>query len=59
MDAHSGPVFAMYTSLEDGLIVSGGKEKKCVCCVCVCVRARTCVVNCLCLCSVCMYVFSS
>jgi len=42
MDAHSGPVFAMYTSLEDGLIVSGGKEKKCVCCVCVCARAHMC-----------------
>jgi len=28
MDAHSGPVFAMYTSLEDGLIVSGGKERR-------------------------------
>lgn len=25
-DAHTGPVFAMYTSLEDGLLVSGGKE---------------------------------
>ena len=27
-DAHTGPVFAMYTSLEDGLIVSGGKETR-------------------------------
>lgn len=24
--AHSGPVFAMFTCLEDGLIVSAGKE---------------------------------
>ena len=27
-DAHTGPVFAMYTSLEDGLIVSSGKETR-------------------------------
>uniref|UniRef100_A0A3Q2XTX5 EMAP like 6 n=1 Tax=Hippocampus comes TaxID=109280 RepID=A0A3Q2XTX5_HIPCM len=26
--AHSGPVFAMYTTLRDGLIVTGGKETK-------------------------------
>jgi microtubule-associated protein-like 6 len=26
--AHSGPVFTMYTTLKDGLIVTGGKEKK-------------------------------
>ena len=25
--AHSGPVFAMYTCLQDGLIVSAGKER--------------------------------
>ena len=25
--AHNGPVFAMYTTLRDGLIVTGGKEK--------------------------------
>ena len=25
--AHNGPVFAMHTTLRDGLIVSGGKEK--------------------------------
>ena len=25
--AHSGPVFAMHTTLRDGLIVTGGKEK--------------------------------
>ena len=25
--AHSGPIFAMYTCLEDGLIVSAGKER--------------------------------
>lgn len=25
--AHSGPVFAMYTTLRDGLIVTGGKER--------------------------------
>ena len=25
--AHSGPVFAMFTTLKDGLIVTGGKEK--------------------------------
>ena len=24
--AHSGPVFTMYTTLKDGLIVTGGKE---------------------------------
>lgn len=28
--AHSGPVFTMYTTLKDGLIVTGGKEKECV-----------------------------
>ena len=26
--AHSGPVFAMYTSLDDGLVVSAGKERR-------------------------------
>ena len=26
--AHSGPVFAMFTCLEDGLIVSAGKERR-------------------------------
>lgn len=26
--AHSGPVFAMFTSLEDGLLVSAGKERR-------------------------------
>ena len=25
--AHNGPVFALYTTLRDGLIVSGAKEK--------------------------------
>lgn len=25
--AHNGPVFAMYTTLRDGLIVTGGKER--------------------------------
>ena len=25
--AHSGPIMAMYTCLEDGLIVSAGKER--------------------------------
>lgn len=30
-DAHTGPVFAMYTSLEDGLIVSSGKETRYLC----------------------------
>ena len=25
--AHSGPVFSMFTTLHDGLIVSGAKEK--------------------------------
>ena len=25
--AHNGPVFAMFTTLKDGLIVTGGKEK--------------------------------
>ena len=25
--AHSGPVFTMHTTLRDGLIVTGGKEK--------------------------------
>ena len=25
--AHSGPVFAMCTTLRDGLIVTGGKDK--------------------------------
>lgn len=25
--AHSGPVFSMHTTLRDGLIVTGGKEK--------------------------------
>ena len=24
--AHSGPVFTMYTTLKDGLIITGGKE---------------------------------
>ena len=28
--AHSGPVFTMHTTLRDGLIVTGGKEKGCV-----------------------------
>ncbi len=26
--AHTGPVFAMFTTLEDGLLVSAGKERK-------------------------------
>eukprot|EP00795_Rhopilema_esculentum_P003114 gene3114-1413_t len=26
--AHSGPVFTMYTTIKDGLIVTGGKEKE-------------------------------
>ncbi len=26
--AHSGPVFAMYTCLEDGLVISAGKERR-------------------------------
>jgi len=26
--AHNGPVFSLYTSLSDGLIVSGSKEKR-------------------------------
>lgn len=26
--AHSGPVFAMFTSLEDGLVLSAGKERR-------------------------------
>ena len=25
--AHNGPVFSMFTTLRDGLIVTGGKEK--------------------------------
>ena len=25
--AHNGPVFTMFTTLRDGLIVTGGKEK--------------------------------
>ena len=25
--AHNGPIFAMFTTLTDGLIVTGGKEK--------------------------------
>lgn len=25
--AHNGPIFAMYTTLRDGLIVTGGKER--------------------------------
>lgn len=25
--AHTGPVFTMYTTLRDGLIVTGGKER--------------------------------
>ena len=25
--AHSGPIFTMYTTLKDGKIVTGGKEK--------------------------------
>lgn len=25
--AHNGPVFCMYTTLRDGLIVTGGKER--------------------------------
>lgn len=25
--AHNGPVFTMYTTLRDGLIVTGGKER--------------------------------
>ena len=31
-NCHTGPVFALYTTIKDGLIVSGGKEKngKCV-----------------------------
>ena len=48
-DAHTGPIFAMYTCLEDGLIVSGGKEARCVCvCVCVGVCTRVCVCWCVC-----------
>ena len=27
---HSGPIFTMYTTLKDGLVVTGGKEKECV-----------------------------
>ena len=26
--AHTGPVFAMFTTLEDGLVVSAGKERR-------------------------------
>ena len=26
--AHTGPVFAMYTCLEDGLILTAGKERR-------------------------------
>ncbi len=26
--AHAGPVFSLYTTLKDGLILSGGKEKQ-------------------------------
>ena len=26
--AHNGPVFSMYTTLRDGLVVTGGKEKR-------------------------------
>jgi microtubule-associated protein-like 6 len=26
--AHTGPVFSLYTTLRDGLIVSGGKERR-------------------------------
>ena len=26
--AHSGPVFSMFTTLKDGLIVTGAKEKR-------------------------------
>ena len=26
LKAHSGPVFSMFTTLRDGLIVTGGKE---------------------------------
>ncbi len=37
--AHRGPVFSIYTTLRDGLIVTGAKEKQCVC---VCVRASAC-----------------
>lgn len=42
--AHNGPVFAMFTTLRDGLLVTGGKEislvvfsfnrNKCLCVVC-------------------------
>jgi hypothetical protein len=27
-DAHQGPIFTMYTSLFDGYILTGSKEKK-------------------------------
>ena len=26
--AHDGPIFTMYTTLKDGLIVTGAKEKR-------------------------------
>ena len=26
--AHTGPVFTMFTTLRDGLIVTGGKERR-------------------------------
>ena len=26
--AHQGPIFTMYTTLRDGLVVTGGKEKR-------------------------------
>lgn len=26
--AHTGPIFAMFTCLEDGLMVTGGKERR-------------------------------
>ena len=30
--AHNGPIFSMYTTLRDGLIVTGAKEKAYVIC---------------------------
>jgi len=27
-NAHTGPIFAMYTCLDDGLIVTGAKETR-------------------------------
>lgn len=45
--AHNGPVFAMYTTLRDGLIVTGGKERPwvlllCMASLCVCVLGSAC-----------------